>query len=413
MNSTRKWRGRTMPAVALGSALLMAVAGCSGEAGGADGEDDGPIVIGATLGQTGVYSGPSAGYTLAYEYWLDEVNEAGGIDGRPVEMILYDDESNPTVAQQLYQRLINDDKVDVLFAPYTTAVGGAVVPIVERAGMLMINPGFVGKEIHQESDFLVSTWPYQDTEYSLGMFEYLDTLDEADKPKTLSVITAQNPFTLAALNGFDGDGGVLKYAEERGIEVLVNQEYDQTATDLSSLIQGVKSADADMLVALSLPNDAGLIARTVSESGYNPDFYCQCGSQVTSLPNWPDLGAAGVNVFASTSAYPSQGFTGLQGVSDYITEQTGTSGAPAYSAPAYAAGQVLQQAIEGTDGSLDAEVLREYIASNSFDTAVGEITYNEDGTIQFSQVLLQFQEDGNQVIWPTEQATAEAVRPLS
>lgn len=417
MNSTQKWRARAMLPLTVGAALLLALAGCSGESGsssdsGDSADDQSPVVIGATLGQTGVFSGPSAGYTLAYEFWLDEVNAAGGIDGRPVEMILYDDESNPTVAQQLYQRLINDDEVDVLFAPYTTAVGGAVVPIAERAGMLMINPGFVGKEIHQEADLLVSTWPYQDTEYSLGMFEYIDTLDDAEKPTTMSVITAQNPFTLAALNGFDGDGGVLNYAEERGIEVLVNEEYDQTATDLSSLIETVKSSDADLFIALSLPNDAALVARTVNESGYAPDYYCQCGSQVTSLPNWPDLGAAGVNVFASTSAYPTQGFTGLQEVSDFIAEETGVTGAPAYSAVAYAAGQVLQQAIEGTDGSLDAQELREYIASNTFDTAVGEITYNEDGTIDFRQVLLQYQEGGNEVVWPTDQATAEAVTPL-
>ncbi len=411
MNITKKWRSRVLATIALGSAALLAVAGCTTDAG--EPTDDGPIVIGATLGLTGVFSGPSAGYELAYEFWLDEVNSNGGIDGREVEMILYDDESNPTVAQQLYQRLINEDGVDVLFAPYTTAVGGAVVPIVERAGLLMINPGFVGKEIHQEASLLVSTWPYQDIEYSLGMFEFFDTLDPADVPETLAVVTAQNPFTLAALDGFDGEGGVLNYAAERGIEVVVNEQYDQTATDLSSLIETVKASGADALIALSLPNDAALIARTVNEAGYAPEFYCQCGSQVTSLPNWPDLGEAGINVFASTSAFPGQdGFPGLQEVADYITEAQGVEGAPAYSAPALAAGQVLQQAIEGTGGSLDAETLRAYIAENTFETAVGTITYNADGTIDFRQVLLQFQTTGNEVIWPTDQATADAVFPL-
>ncbi|MBN9605164.1 MAG: amino acid ABC transporter substrate-binding protein [Actinomycetales bacterium] len=402
-----------MTSLAVGSALVLALVGCSTDSGSSEPADDSPIVIGATLGLTGVFSGPSAGYQLAYEYWLDQVNAAGGIDGREVQMVLYDDESNPTVAQQLYQRLINEDKVDVLFAPYTTAVGGAVVPIAERAGILMINPGFVGKEIQGQASLLVSTWPYQDIEYSLGMFEFLDTLPAADMPKTMAVITAQNPFTLAALDGFDGTGGALNYAKERGIDVVVNEQYDQTATDLSSLIETVKASNADLLIALSLPNDAALIARTVNEAGYNPEFYCQCGSQVTSLPNWPDLGEAGINVFASTSAYPGQdGFPGLQEVSDYIAEKTGVPGAPAYSAVAYAAGQVLQQAIEGTDGSLDAQVLREYIATHSFDTAVGTITYNEDGTIDFRQVLLQYQDSGNQVIWPTELATADAVFPL-
>lgn len=411
MNNTKKWRARLFAPLAVGSALALALVGCTTAETPAEPVNDEPIVIGATLGLTGVFSGPSAGYELAYGYWVDEVNAAGGIDGRQVEMIIYDDESTPTVAQQLYQRLINEDGVDILFAPYTTAVGGAVVPIAERAGVLMMNAGFVGKEIHETADLLVSTWPYQDIEYSLGMFEFLDTLPESEQPKSIAIVTAQNPFTLAALNGFDGNGGVLKYAEDRGIEVLVNEQYDTTATDLSSLIETVKASDADMFVALSLPNDAALVARTVNESGYNPDFYCSCGSQVTSLPNWPDLGAAGVNVYASTSAYPTQGFLGLVEISDFIAEAQGVPGAPAYSAVAYAAGQVLQQAIEGA-GTLDSQELREYIANNTFNTAVGEISYNADGTIDFRQVLLQYQADGNQVVWPIENKTADAVIPL-
>lgn len=414
MNITQKRRSRLLAPLAIASALAVALVGCAADAGetpdGGSG-DEGPIVIGGTLGLTGIYSGPSAGYVLAYEYWADEVNAAGGIDGRQVELILYDDESNPTVAQQLYQRLVNEDDVDLLLAPYTTAVGGATVPISERAGKLMVNAGFVGKAIHADADLLVSTWPYQDIEYSLGMFEFIDTLDESERPETMAVITAQNPFTLEARDGFDGEGGVIAYAEERGIEIVVNEEYDQTATDLSSLIETVKGSGADMLMALSLPNDAALIANTVLEADYTPDFYCQCGSQVTSLPNWPDLGTAGVNVYASTSAFPTQGFPGLVEISDYIAQEQGVPGAPAYAAVAYAAGQVIQQAIEGA-GTLDSEELREYIGNNTFSTAVGDISYNDDGTLDFKQVLLQFQESGNQVVWPVEEATAEPVIPL-
>lgn len=413
MNITRKWRRRLLTSIAVGSAIAVAVGGCatsSGESNG-DGTEDGPIVIGTTLGLTGIFSGPSAGYVLAYEHWVDEVNASGGILGRQVKLITYDDESTPTVAQQLYQRLINEDQVDLLLAPYTTAVGGAVVPIAQRAGVLMVNAGFVGKEIQQNSSLLVSTWPYQDIEYARGMFEFIDTLPESERPKTLAVVTAQNPFTLAALDGYKGEGGVLNYAKDRGIEVVLNQQYDQTATDLSSLIGAAKASDADMLIALSLPNDGALVAKTVLEVGYTPDFYCSCGSQVTSLPNWPDLGVAGVNVYASTSAFPTQDYPGLKDVSDYVAKKQGVPGAPAYSAVAFAAGQVIQQAIEGAQ-SLDSEVLREYIGSHTFNTAVGEISYNADGTLKFRQVLLQFQDSGNQVVWPVDQATAKPVIPL-
>lgn len=404
-------RSRVFVPIAAAAALLVALGGCAADTEEPATTTDEPIVIGGTLGLTGIYSGPSAAYQTTYEYWADQVNEDGGILGRQVELKIYDDESNPTVAQQLYQQLINEDEVDILLAPYTTAVGGAVVPITERAGMLMVNAGFVAKELHGNSDLMVSTWPYQESEYPRPLFEYIETLPEDERPETLAVITAQNPFTLVARSGVNGEGGVVNYAEELGIEVVVDEEYDQTATDLSSLIQRVKQSDADMLVALSLPNDAALIANTVFQNDYRPDIYCQCGSQVTTLPNWPDLGEAGINVFSTTSAWPTQDNAGLKEFSDYITGALKVPVLPAYAAAGLAAGQVIQQAIEATE-SLDAEVLREYIGQNTFQTAVGEIEYNEDGTVAFSALLLQYQKGGNIVAWPETVATGEAVRPL-
>src|SRR5690606_17583372 len=138
------------------------------------------------------------------------------------------------------------------------------------------NAGFVGKELFGKSNLMVSTFNYQESEYPRPLFEYIDTLPADQKPKTLAVLTAQNPFTLVARSGVDGEGGVVNYAKERGIEIVVDEEYDQAATDLSTLIQRVKSSGADMLIGLSLPNDAALIARTVAEVGYVPDIYCQC-----------------------------------------------------------------------------------------------------------------------------------------
>lgn len=403
-------RSAVIAALAMITAALVGCAADEGTGGGDAANSDEPIVVGGTLGLTGIYSGPSAGYKVAYEYWAEQVNENGGILGREVELIIYDDESNPTTAQQLYQQLINEDEADILFAPYTTAVGGAVIPITERAGKLVINAGFVGKEIYQNSELMVATFNYQENEYPQPLFEFIKTLPEDQRPETLAVITAQNPFTLVARDGYEGEGGVLGFAEEAGIEVVVNEEYDQTATDLSSLIQRVAQSDADMLVALSLPNDAALIARTLSQSSYTPDIYCQCGSQVTSLPNWPDLGEAGVNVFSTTTAWPTMDNEGLADLTEVIFDELGVEVLPAYAAAGYAAGQVLQQAVEGTE-SLDSQVLRDYIAKNTFKTAIGDISYNDDGTVQFGALLLQFQEGGNQVIWPAEVATGEAVIP--
>ena len=382
-----------------------------GGGGGAAATSDEPIVIGGTLGLTGTFSGPSAGYKVAYDYWVEQINEAGGLLGRPVEMKIYDDESTPATAQQLYQTLINDDQVDLLLSPYTTAVGGAVVPITDRAGKVLFNGGFVSKELHQNSPWLVSSWPYQEPEYPRPFFEFLDTLPDDQKPKTLAVITTQNPFTLVARDGFDGEGGVLNYAKEAGIEVVYSEEYAQTATDLTALVQGAKNSGAEALVALSLPNDGALVARTVNQVDFRPSVYCQCGSQVTTLPNWPDLGAAGTNVFATTTAWPTQDNEGIADLAEHFEAELDVPALPAYGAVGFAILQVLQQAVEGA-GSLDQQAIRDYIADNEFNTAIGDISYLEDGTVDFGALLVQYQDGGNQVIWPEDEATGEAVLPL-
>jgi branched-chain amino acid transport system substrate-binding protein len=371
-----------------------------------------PIVVGGTLGLTGAYSGPSAGYKAAYDYWAQQVNAGGGLLGRPVEMRILDDESNATTAQQLYQTLINDDQVDLLLAPYTTAVGGAVVPITERAGKVLWDGGFTGKELHSKSKWIVTSWPYQEPEFPRPFFDYLKTLPEDQKPKTLALLTAQNPFPLVARDGLNGEGGVLNYAAELGIEVVYSQEYAQSATDLTSLVQGAKDSGAEALVALSLPNDGSLIAQTVEQVDYNPNYYCQCGSQVTTLPSWPDLGSAGINVMATTTAWPTEENEGLAELSDAMLTQFGWPALPAYAAVGYSILQVMQQAVEGTGQLEDQQALRDYVSQNEFNTAIGDITYNPDGTVAYGALLVQYQQDGNVVLWPEDVATGEAVVPL-
>jgi branched-chain amino acid transport system substrate-binding protein len=397
---------------ALVGVLFLLLTACAGDEGGDGGTgDSGPIVVGGTLGLTGQYSGPSAAYKATYEFWADQVNQQGGLLGRKVELRIYDDESNPTTAQQLFQRLINQDQASLLLAPYTTAVGGAVVPLTERAGKILWDAGFVSAKLHDESKLLVTSWPYQEPEYPKPLFELFKTLPADQKPKTLAVVTAQNPFTLVARDGYKGQGGVLNYAKEQGIRVVYNEEYDMRATDLSGLIQGAKAARPDAFIALSLPNDAALIARTVSQLAFAPRFYCSCGSQVTTLPNWKDLGAASNNVFSTTTAWPTQDNPGLQDLFTHLQEQFGYTQLPAYAAGGLAILQVMEQAVKGAN-TLDQQKLREYVGSNTFKTAVGDFKYKPDGTLEFGALLVQYQGDKNEVVWPDDVKTGDARIPF-
>ena len=399
---------------------LLLVAGLIAAGCANDAEDQGtsaaggnrPIVIGGTLGLTGTYSSSSAAYKAAYDYWLQKVNANGGLLGRKVEMKIYDDESNATTAQQLFQRLINDDKADLLLAPYSTAVGGAVVPISERAGKILWDAGFVSQELHSKSKMLVSAWPYQEPEYSRPLFEYFKTLPAAQRPKTVAVVAAQNPFPLVARDGYKGKGGVLGYAREAGMRVVFNEEYNQQATDLSGLVQQAKATNPDVFIALSLPNDAALMARTVQQVNFRPKYYCQCGSQVITLPNWKDLGPAGMNVFSTTTAWPGQpDHPGLDELQQHFKQKFGYANMPAYGAAGLAILQIIEQSIKGTN-TLDQQKLRDYVGGNEFKTAVGTIKYNPDGTVQFAALLAQYQRNGGQIVWPDSAKTADAVVPF-
>lgn len=376
-------------------------------------EDSDPIVVGGTLGLTGAFAGPSADYQVAYNLWLEQVNERGGMLGRPVEMIIYDDESTPATAQALYQRLINEDDVDLLLAPYTTFIGGSILPIVEQNEMVLWNGGFVGVELFENSDWLIGSYTYQEGEYPLSVFELIASLPEGERPTRVGIATAQNPFTLVVRDGFNGETGVLNYAEEAGMEVVVNEEYPGDVQDLSGIIQRMKAEDVDLFFALTLPNDGALMARTVEELDFNPTIYCSCGSQVTSLASWPDLGTAANGVMSTGMAWPqSDDYPELDLLWEAVQAELGYPDMPQYIPVGYSILQVMEQAVNGT-GGLDQAALRDFVLGNSFDTANGPFNYGEAGTPGYNAILLQYlaDEGGNVVVWPEDRSTGDPVIP--
>jgi branched-chain amino acid transport system substrate-binding protein len=414
MSTSNRQRPRMLATLA--SLAVLALAACSaGPTSGAtsgDGSQQKPIIIGGTLGLTGSNSGPSAGYLAAAEYWAEQTNASGGLLGRQVKLKIYDDESTQTTAQQLYQQLLDQDHADLILAPFTTAIGGAIAPIVRRSNKIIFNGGFVSKEVHEKFKNLASSWTYQDVEYSKAYFDMIAGLDPAQRPKTMAIVTAQSAFTLAALQGYDGSGGALNYAKAAGIDVVFNEKYDSKATSLTSLIQQAKASGADAFLALTLPNDGFLIAKTVNQVGYHPRFYCSCGAEVISLPNWKDLGAAGLNVYSTTLSSPELNSPGLAELAQHLKQTKNYDTVPAYAIAGYAALQVLGQVVKETN-SLDQRKLWANLQGHTFETASGTLKYeSDDGTVDFGGLLTQYQDGkGARVVWPTESADAKPVIP--
>lgn len=370
-----------------------------------------PIVIGGTLGLTGPFAGPSVEYKAIYDYWLAEVNKRGGLLGRQVKMTIYNDEGTPTIAQGLYNRLIGQDKADLLLAPFSTFVGGAIVPIVLSHKKVLFNGGFVGINIFGAANgSIIGSYTYQEPDYTRGVFELIKTLPPDKRPKTVAIFTAQNPFPIIVRDGYNGKGGALNYAKEAGMTVVVNEQYPPNTTDFTGLVQKAKAANADLLLQLGLPNDSLQVARTVQQLGYKPMLFCTCGSQVTTLPAWPKMGAAAEAVIGTTISWPTQDYQGLAELQTFFKGRNYDT-IPAYGIVAYAILQVLEQAVQGAN-TLDDAKLKQYIMTNEFHTAAGNIKYQPDGTPVFSQVLLQYLKGKNEVVWPIQMKSASPVMPL-
>lgn len=409
---------RKLPAVAAAvAALVGVVAGCSSSAGGASGGSGGssasssaPITIGGTLGLTGALSVTSVEYDAVYKYWANQVNASGGLLGRKVSLDILNDNSTASTAQADYQTLLTQDNVDLLLAPYATYLGVPVVPLVKSANKLLFNGGFVGEQyFDQANGWMVGTYTYQEPYYTEGLFKAVEQLPASQRPTKVAFLTLDNPFTLVDRDGYNGQGGATKFAQQAGMKVVYSQTYSPTTTDFTSAVTRAKASGADMLVIMGLPDDEDSIVKEAHVLGYQPKVMCTCGSQATTLPNWPSLGSATNDVVGTTVAWPSQNFPGMAQV-DAFSKSRGEKTVPAYDYVAYAALQVLQQAVEGAK-SLDQQTLKNYIYSHTFHTVVGDIKYNPNGTTNFSEVITQTVNGVQKPVWPASVATAKLAVP--
>jgi len=403
---------RKLSLAAAASALALTLAACASGGGGSgsSGSGGGPIKIGGTLGLTGILSASSQEYQAIYHYWAKQVNASGGLLGRKVVMDIKNDNSTPSTAQSEYQTLLTSDNVDLLLAPYATFIGAPVVPMAKSAGKVIFNGGFVGKQYFaQAGGWMVGTYTYQEPDYSKGLFEAIKSLPASKRPSKVGILTNDNPFTLVARDGYQGQGGAISYAKQDGLKVVFSQTYSATATDFTSAIQRAKADGVDMLVILGLPNDEDTIVKQAHVLGFTPKIMCTCGSQATTLPNWPQLGAATNGVVGTTVAWPSQHNPGMQAVVSFARSR-GESVVPAYDFVAYASLQVIQQAVAGAK-TLDQQKLKAYLHSHTFRTVVGDIRYTADGTTPFSEVITQTVNGKQQPVWPASLATAKLSVP--
>src|SRR5215470_1279248 len=223
----------------------------------------GPIKIGASMSLTGTYAKPGSYQKEGYEICADEVNAKGGVLGRKIEFVLYDDQSMPATAVKLYEKLITDDKVDAVMGPYSSAVSEAVANVTEKYKKVMVAPLAATTSIFKKGRkyiFMVVS-PAE---------VYLDGLiDMAAKRglKTVAVINEDTLFPKASV------AGAVEQAKKRGMQVVLQEAYPKGNTDFSALLVKLKAANPDVIAAATYFDDAVAITRQMRELNVNPKMF--------------------------------------------------------------------------------------------------------------------------------------------
>lgn len=368
------------------------------------GEEKKPIIVGAAISLTGKYGRTGEWYKLGYELWVDEVNKKGGLLGRPLKLILYDDQSDPTTSQNLYEKLITVDKADLLLGPYSSAIVFAASSVSEKYHKVMIEGGGNALNIFQRGyKYIFLTLPGLAENITKGLFDYIASLPEDQKPKTIAIINAQDLFPRAIA------AGAKNYANKLGLKIVLEEEYPKDAQDLTPLLTKVKSADPDVLIAGTYFPDSVLIVKTLKQLNWRPKIvFLTVGPAMPEF--WEALREDAQGIMGESWWEPTAPWPGVKEFIDAFKKKYGKD--PDYHAAcAYAAGQVFETAIRAV-GSLDQDKIAEYIRTHTITTIVGHLEFTEAGYPTLGPLLIQWQNGERIIIMPKDAATGQAIYPL-
>jgi branched-chain amino acid transport system substrate-binding protein len=382
-----------------------------------------PIRIGMSMPQTGGLAGGGKPSLLGIEIWRDDINAKGGLLGRKVELVVYDDKSSAAETPALYAKLIDIDKVDLLFAPYATVPTAPIMPLVKQRGLLLMgNFSFqVNSKVKHDMWFNCAPWGPADS-WATGFLG----LGQKAGGKTVALLSADQEFAQNLITT------ARDVAKKVGLNVVFDQSYPPSTAEFSGIIRALSATKPDIVYVASYPPDSAAIMRAVNELGIGDNVKLFGGAMVglqfgTVMASMGSL-LNGVVNYNTWLPEPSMNFPGTKDFfAKYDKRAVEAKVDPLgfYIAPyGYAMGQMIEQAVNATK-SLDQKGIAKYLHEHTMQTIVGPIAFAEDGEwkqsatveAQFRGIkdkdINQFRQAGKQVIlFPDNLKTGDLVTPF-
>jgi len=417
-------RARTL----LGWALISAIAGTLALTGtgvfvarAAD-----PIKIGLGMALTGGLSANGKPALMAIQIWKDDVNKKGGLLGRPVEVIAYDDQTNAATVPGIYSKLLDVDKMDFVISGYGTNLIAPLMPIaMERKLTIMGILGLANNEKYKYPNYfqIQPAGPDPEANWATGFFEL--AAKQNPKPQTIALVGADAEYPRHAI------AGARELVKKFGFKLVYDKSYPPSTVDYTPIARAIKAANPDVVFVASYPPDSVGMVRAAAEVGLQPKIFGggMVGLQYTSVMTSLGPMLNGIVNYDFWAPEPTMMFPGIK---EFFAEyqkrakEAGVDTLGYYLPPyAYAAVQILGLAIEGSK-SLDQQKVADYIRSNEFSTIIGKVRFGANGEWAKSRVLQvqyqgikgtdveQFRGPGKKVVlYPDEFKSGNMIYPYS
>jgi len=358
------------------------------------------ILIGASVALSGKYARTGQDQLNGYNMWIEDVNAKGGLLGKKVRLVYYDDESKPATGAKLYEKLITDDKVDLLLGPYSSGVTLAASPIAEKHNFPMVSTGAASTKIWEQGFKNIVGLYTPGKTYMNHILEFA----QQQGLKSVALIYADTAFPR------DVAKGVKETAESLGMEVIFEEEYSKSSTDFASMIVKMKVKKPDVLIGGSYLPDSTAFMRQAKEYQLNANIFAFAVG-----PGLPDFGknleADAEGVMGNTQWEHTLNIAGAKEFAQEYEKKYGD--VPGYhAAGGYGAGQVLEAAVNAA-GGLDKDKLREALFDLKVDTIFGKYAVDETGKqVGKPGYAIQWINGERHIIFPKEVSTHEAIYPF-
>ena len=386
-----------------------------------------PFTIGFSMNLTGPLAPNGKAALLASQIWEEDINAKGGLLGRPVKLIYYDDQSNPSTIPGLYTKLMDVDKVDIIASSYATNMIAPAMPIVMQHDRTFFS--LLGLAVNSEFNYkryfsmTPTGGPRPKESFAEGFFEI--AAEQNPKPVTVAMCGADAEFPR---NAMDGARSIIK---KHGFKLVYDKTYPPTTSDYTPVVRAMAATNPDIFLACSYPADTVGLIRASHEVGFKPKIYGggMVGLQATAIKT--QLGPLLNGIVVYDFWLPWAGFAsdnGREFVKKYQAKsaEAGVDILGYYLPPfSYARMEVIAQAVTATGGTND-EKLAEYCRKTTFKTVVGDVAFNAEGEWATAQVMAvqfqgvsgngvdQFKDPKTEVIlWPKKYATGKIVYPYN